>query len=308
MYASQPRVSVILCTYNPRSDLIAWTLTSIDRQTLPKADFELIVVDNRSTPPLDADLLCAQRDLSLRIIRENRAGLTQARVTGIQNSRAPLIVFVDDDNYLDPDYLEQALAIAAGNPWIGCFGGQSRGVFESKVPAWKSRLLCYLGVRDYGPNSITSTKRVWGEWEPIGAGMVCRREVAEQFVRWVRLLPDVVRLGRTGSALMSGDDTLVAHAAYSLSYACSYQPALRLSHWMKAPRLRSWVLARTLEGHGRSHVVLQSLKGEPIPRPSFAGMLVQLVVRYRRRIKKDGLGVGTIEWFWDLGYYSEARK
>ena len=28
------RVSVVLCTYNPRPDLIAWTLTSIEAQTM----------------------------------------------------------------------------------------------------------------------------------------------------------------------------------------------------------------------------------------------------------------------------------
>ncbi len=308
MASAQPRVSVILCTFNPRSDLISWVLTSLERQTLPKSEFELIVIDNRSEPPLDPAALNAGRNLPMRVVRENRPGLTQARVTGIETTCAPVIVFVDDDNYLDPDYLAEALRIEAENPWIGCFGGKARGVLETKIPAWKSRLLGYFGVRDYGPNPITSTRRVWGEWEPIGAGMVCRRDVAEQFIRWFRTIPDVGRLGRSGTGLMSGDDTLLAHAAYHLNYACSYQPALKLSHWIKASRLELRPMARIMAGHGRSHVVLQALKGEPIPRPTAAGVLFALVTGYSRRVKRDGFGKGTIEWFWDLGYFSEARR
>ena len=306
MSSRQPRVSVILCTYNPRPDLLSWALTSIQNQTLPAGDFELVIVDNNSDSPITAKHIPA--NVRCRIVRETKQGLTHARTAGIQITTAPIIVFIDDDNYLDPDYLEQALRIAAEQPWIGCFGGKARAVLEQAIPAWKSRLLCYLGVRDYGPNSITSTNDSWGEWEPIGAGMVCRRDVAERFVEWVAVLPHAKTLGRSGRHLMSGEDTLIAQAAYHLKYSCSYQPALKLSHWIKATRLRPLILARTLAGHGRSHVILLSLRGHTIPRPKFQPTIAELFRRYRHRVRKDGLSIGTIEWFWDLGYFQQARR
>ena len=87
--------------------------------------------------------------------------------------------------------------------------------------SWKRRCrpgrtaCCFLGVRDYGPNPITSTNRQWGEWEPIGAGMVCRREVAGHFAGLARTLPLAARLGRTGAGMMSGEDTLLAQCAHT---------------------------------------------------------------------------------------------
>ena len=299
---------MILCTFNPRPDLIRWALQSIERQTLPPEEFEFVIVDNGSSPPLDAEELSAGMQLHFRIIREPRPGLTQARIAGIHATSAPLAVFVDDDNYLDADYLEQALEIAAEFPFVGCFGGKTRAVFENAVPRWKHHLLGYLGVRDYGPQAITSNQRCWGKWEPIGAGLVCRRDVALAFERWVLEIPDAARLGHSGSGLMAGEDTLLAQSAYRLGYSCSYRPTLKLSHWMKASRLRSLVLARTLAGHGRSAVLLQKLKGERVYRPRIWFTGRELCQRYFRRVRKDGFGIGTIEWFWDLGWFREARR
>jgi glycosyltransferase involved in cell wall biosynthesis len=302
----QPKVSVILCTYNPRRDLLAWALSSVLRQSLPAEEFELVVVDNNSDPPVTPDLI--EQHSNGRIVREPRQGLTYARTAGIRATTAPLIVFIDDDNYIDSDYLEQALKIAEEQPWIGCFGGKSRAVLEAAIPAWKNCLLGYLGVRDYGPNAITSTKDCWGEWEPIGAGMVCRRDIAERFAEWVAVLPNAAKLGRNGRRLMSGEDTLIAQASYQCNYSCSYQPALKLSHWIKAPRLSCLVLARTITGHGRSHVILLSLRGQTVPRPKLQSTIAELLRRYRDRVLKDGLEIGTFLWFWDLGYFHQARR
>ena len=43
-----------------------------------------------------------------RHVREDELGLTPARLRGVAEAVAELLVFVDDDNILDPDYLEQA--------------------------------------------------------------------------------------------------------------------------------------------------------------------------------------------------------
>jgi hypothetical protein len=39
-------------------------------------------------------------------------------------------VFVDNDNLLDPDYLEMALRIARELPFLGSWSGQCRPEFE----------------------------------------------------------------------------------------------------------------------------------------------------------------------------------
>lgn len=299
------RVSVILCTCNPEPALLARALASLTRQTATQ--FEVVLVDNRSTPPLSPERLTAESSLPLRVVREERPGLTYARCCGIAASTGDLIVFVDDDNELDPEYLAQASAIAGREPAIGHFGGVARADLRGPIPSWKRRLLPFLGIKDAGADPITSSEPHWGAWEPIGAGMVTRRVVAEGFVAFVTRNEDAQALGRRGSGLMSGEDTLMARVANSLGFACSYQPALKLTHVMKPSRLRPSVLARTIEGHGRSHVVLERLLDRPVPRPSAWWMATQLPKRLLHRLRTHGFPAGVFAWCWDLGYVREAR-
>jgi GT2 family glycosyltransferase len=297
-----PELSVIICTRNPRPDLLRRVLDSLRAQTFPASRYELILVDNGSSPALDPATLDPGRALPLRVIVEPTAGLTVARCTGIAHARAGLLAFVDDDNFLDPDYLHHAVRIAAANPNIGHFGGIARAELEVPVSPTKAQLLGHLGIRDHGPDPITSTKAEWGPWEPIGAGMVARRDVALKWVEMSTTIPEARLLGRAGHALLSGEDTLFARAANSLGYACSYQPDLKLTHYMKRNRLRWRYLSRILEGHGRSYVLLRRALGED-PKPITRA---ELLTRLRFRLRKDGR-IGLITWFWDVGYRAQAN-
>jgi glycosyltransferase involved in cell wall biosynthesis len=301
-------ISVILCTYNPDRDLLEWALDSIEGQTLSKAQFELIVVDNSSDPPLSEKTVKEDRSVRLRLIREPRQGLSFARCAGITAAAADLLVFVDDDNRLAPDYLENALRIATEEPGIGLFGGIAEGVFESTVPKWKEKLLPYLGVRDYGPMPITSNNEYWGKWEPIGAGMVSRRDVGEEFVGMVEHSLIAGKLGRKGQSLLSGEDSLFARLANRLGYSCSYQPALKLFHFIKNSRLNYSYLAGTLKGHGRSFVLLQRVTGKEVQELESMSMYYLLVRRFFSRIRSWGLRAGIIHWFWDIGCLVESRN
>ena len=111
-------------------DLLGFALDSIQRQTLPQAGFDVVIVDNGSTPPLDAAALRSRLELdSLNLVREQRVGITFARCAGMRSQAGPR--FVDDDNRIAADYLEQALRIASDQPRTGAFGGICAPVFEN---------------------------------------------------------------------------------------------------------------------------------------------------------------------------------
>jgi glycosyltransferase involved in cell wall biosynthesis len=264
----------------------------------------LVLVDNGSVPALDAKKLDVGGKLPLRLVAEGVAGLTAARRTGIAAARAGLLVFVDDDNFLDADYLEQAVRIARENPGVGHFGGVARAELEVPCAEWKNELLGHLGVRDHGGEVITSDKKEWGPWEPIGAGMVSRRAVAERWAEVTRTDANAAALGRSGKALLSGEDGLFAKVAYELGYQCSYQPSLKLTHYMKRNRLTVRYLARLFEGHGRSNVLLRRAMGED-PRPV---TWAEMYKRLRFRIGKKGKRVGLLTFFWDLGYRAQVKE
>jgi GT2 family glycosyltransferase len=296
-------VSVIICTKDPRSDIFARAVDSIDRQTLAKERFELIVVDNNSCPPLDAAALRGNRAIGPIVLQEPQQGLSYARCTGIAAAKGDLFVFVDDDNFLASDYLEQSLRIAEREAGVGLFGGIAEVELERPIPKWKEGVLPYLGVRNHGDKPITAFADHWGEWEPIGAGMVARREVAEKFVEMFRTLPDARQLGRSGTSLLSGEDSLFARAAHRCGFSCSYQPALKLTHYMKQSRLRLKYLAKLMEGHGRSYVLLHRALGKPTDPLKVR----TAVARLGFRIKTKGRA-GVLTWFWDLGYALEKRN
>ena len=302
-----PKLSVVLCTYNPRPDLLAKSLRAISRQTLHADAFELVVVDNNSPVPLRTDVCerLALRDV--RVVRELRQGLTYARVAGINATSAGTICFVDDDNELEPDYLEKVLEIAASEPNLGVWGGICEGVFESEVQDYKKPWLPHLGVRYAGPDPLTGNGDAWGTHEPIGAGICVRREVAEGYVAFVEGVGGAGALGRQGKALLSGEDSLISRIAFRLGYLVGYRPQLRLNHHITAGRLKLSYLARLMEGHGRSYVVLQRLCGHDLPSFDEKQVRRDMLTNFRYRRQREGFNQAVGMYFWDKGYFAALQ-
>src|SRR5580658_7466146 len=112
-----PAISVIICAHNPRRDYLSRALDALKAQSLPREQWELLLIDNASKEPLANSL-----DLSWhrggRHVLEKELGLTPARLRGIREASGEVLVFVDDDNVLAPDYLDHALGIARSHPFV----------------------------------------------------------------------------------------------------------------------------------------------------------------------------------------------
>ena len=128
-------VDVIICTHNARADYFDRCLAGLRAQTLTFDGWNLLIVDNLSDQPVAGAV-----DLSwhprAQVARETTLGLTPARLRGIRESRADLLVLVDDDNVLAPDYLQRAVAIADARPFLGAWSGQCLPEFEVPPPEW----------------------------------------------------------------------------------------------------------------------------------------------------------------------------
>lgn len=103
-----PAVSVIIPTYN-RAKTIERAVNSVLNQTF--SDLELLVVDDCSTDDT-AEIIKNYKDERLVYIRhEKNRGEGGARNTGIQNSRAEYIAFLDSDDEWLPDKLSKQLQL-----------------------------------------------------------------------------------------------------------------------------------------------------------------------------------------------------
>ena len=113
---------VVICPHNPNPRCLQRALDALPKQTLPQAEWELLLIENASKGPLAGRLDAAWHPLA-RQLREERLGRAEARLRGISEARGPVLMFVDDDNVLAPDYLQKVSCITGENPttgsWIG---------------------------------------------------------------------------------------------------------------------------------------------------------------------------------------------
>lgn len=136
---ASPRISVIIPTRN-RPRQLHECLTSLSRQTCPLDDFEVLVVDDGSEPPV-TDVVTSFGDrLDVRVIRQMRQGAAAARNSGVLSARADLLAFTDDDCLAAPDWLERLLArLGCGNELL--VGGRVVNALNDNVYASTSQLI-----------------------------------------------------------------------------------------------------------------------------------------------------------------------
>src|SRR5262245_58835294 len=120
---SRHGLSVVLCTHNPRQEFLARTLESLQKQDLPQDRWELVIVDNASQVGVNTRFDLSWHAHS-RVVLEPNLGLTHARLCGIASTDSEILVFVDDDNLLDPNYLTTASRLLSEFPGLGAIGGQ----------------------------------------------------------------------------------------------------------------------------------------------------------------------------------------
>jgi glycosyltransferase involved in cell wall biosynthesis len=252
------RISVIIPTYNPTPSRMAKTLSGLHAQSLSTNQWELIIIDNNSHPPVKVDLNWHPHH---KIIREEKPGLTHARLKGFDAATGTLIVMVDDDNILDNDYLKNILSIFESNNKLGAIGGKSLPLFETLPPNWLNEFYSNLALRDLGNVVLISGwQNKYPEAAPIGAGMAIRRQALETYINKItngtRVITD-----RTGNSLSSGGDNDMVIEITRAGWQVGYFPELKLSHIIPPGRMQPKYLAKLLNNTNRSWVQLLESHG-----------------------------------------------
>jgi glycosyltransferase involved in cell wall biosynthesis len=108
---SHSAISVVIPTYN-RADLLGEAIDSVLAQDWP--NLEVVVVDDGSTDPTP-ELLSSFGD-RLRVIRQENAGESNARNTGIRAARHDLVALLDSDNRWLPGKLRRQMELFLADP------------------------------------------------------------------------------------------------------------------------------------------------------------------------------------------------
>lgn len=106
-------ISVVIPTYNV-APYLRLCLESIESQTYPH--FEVLLINDGSRD--DSKDICQEfinKDKRFRYFEQENLGISAARNTGIVNSNGEFITFIDGDDFVDPNYLEELYHAALKN-------------------------------------------------------------------------------------------------------------------------------------------------------------------------------------------------
>jgi glycosyltransferase involved in cell wall biosynthesis len=126
--------SVIIAVYN-RIKYLGYSIKSVLDQT--DQDLEIIVVDDGS--PIDPGPVVNSFDDRVRLVRKSNGGPASARNFGIANARGKYLLFLDDDDFLEPmaiETLREAIKSSPGAAWaVGRFSyADEEGRRLARVP------------------------------------------------------------------------------------------------------------------------------------------------------------------------------
>jgi glycosyltransferase involved in cell wall biosynthesis len=257
----KPVISLCLATYNPRKDYMERALEGVRRQTLSIAHWEFLLIDNISQPPLEGRVSLTGLP-NARIVVEKEQGLSHARRRAFQEAHGDLIINLDDDAVLDPDYLETARKIADLHPYLGVFGPQIRPIFE-EPPVWPVNE--YYGASRVVEEDIWSNDREHIPSTPWGVGSVVRKNVADAYVQKVLDDPRWGGLGRTAENLLSCEDIEIAMTACDLGFGKGVMKDLKLTHLIPAKRMTAEFLCKNAYGNGYSYTMHNWLRFARLP-------------------------------------------
>lgn len=198
-------VSVIVPVWN-RPDDIRRCLASLQVQTLPSSEFEVIVVDNGST---DDTADAAQAFPGVTVLSEPRPGSYAARNLGLSVARGRLIAFIDSDCSADPRWLEEAVRAAAAFPAAGVIAGH----IELRNDGGESSATCEAYERFFAFNQ--------------------QRNVANGIAvtaNWLSSAALLQAFGGFRADLKSGGDVDLAKRIRAAGHDIAYAPAMIVTH------------------------------------------------------------------------------
>ena len=235
-------ISIIICTYNGKLKLEE-TLLAILKL---KATFswELLVVDNASTDGTAAFTSSFLRDstIDFRILHEADPGLIKARLCGLRASKYDVLLYCDDDNTLDINYMQIGYDLMKSNPIIGALGGCGTPVFENKKPEWFDKYGHSFAVGSQAANDGPISEY---PAELYGAGAFFRKEVLLQFLD--KGFKSGLS-GRTGNNLVSGEDVEWCYLMQLAGHQIWYDHRLVFTHSMPQGRMNWEYYLRLKQG------------------------------------------------------------
>lgn len=257
--AAKSGVTVAICAHNAAGRL-STTLNHLTRQIATGIEWEVLVVDNGST---DDTSTIARRCwpagslAPLRVVHEPQLGVANARQRAIREAHYEYVSFVDDDNWVSPNWVALVFETLKQNPTVAAVGSLGTAASDGPLPDWFEQFQENYAV---GPCAPSGGDMTWSRGSFFTAGLALRREAA------LALFDAGFRFqlsGRKGGSLSSGEDSELCFALRLSGWHLWYEPRLRFVHFLPQRRLQ-WNYLRALwRGFGEADPVLDAYRYAP---------------------------------------------
>ena len=173
--------------------------------------FEVLVVDRSERPRL------LQTDDRLRCISTERVGKSAALNIGITKSRAPLVLFTDDDCTVPADWLTRAETVMADHPHVAM-------AFGDLVPIAHDPAGHFIPAAHLGSYRELRGKRFAHVRGGAGANMIARRELFDTVGGWDEMIGP-------SSRFKACEEWDLYYRTLAASQTVARAPELSVTHW-----------------------------------------------------------------------------
>lgn len=241
------RIDIAVCTF--RRKALMDTLASLARLIVPPGVRpRIIVADNDIEPSARPCVETAEALLAMEIVYVHcpAGNISIARNACLERSDANFLAFVDDDETVEPQWLDRLLA-AAEESDADVVLGPVRALYRPDAPRWMQR------------GNFHATRPVWVKGE-IRTGYTCNvlMRLAAPAIAGRRF---DLALGRSG-----GEDTAFFSAVHGAGGRFAFAADAWVEEPVPAPRARfSWLAQRRLR-MGQTHGRLLAARQEGVAR------------------------------------------
>jgi glycosyltransferase involved in cell wall biosynthesis len=283
-------VTIAICCHNSALRL-PQTLAHLAAQKVrTEVPWEVIVIDNGSadgTSRIAATCWPENALAPLRVCFEPELGLSYARCRAFEEARYEIVSFVDDDNWVLPNWVQLVADVMSKRADVGACGGYAEARSEIDQPPWFGLYREWYAV---GPQADHEGDITWSRGYLWGAGLSVRRCAWQQLIT---LGFRFLLMDRRGTELCSGGDSELCLALRLVGWRLWYEPRLKFYHYIPASRLQWRYLRKALRGIGAaspSHKAYQAVQqhNSPSLKAWFAGKwscqvivsFIKLMVRF----------------------------
>jgi glucosyl-dolichyl phosphate glucuronosyltransferase len=275
------KLSVVICTYN-RCQMLKACLDSLVNQTVPHTNFEIIVIDNNSnddTQKVIQGYYC--KFDNIRVISEQKQGLSNARNRGWREANGAYIAYIDDDARADKNWVGRIiLSFQEIKPSPDVVGGKIIPFFYGQIPPWFPIDIEVLSRGDQ-KRFLTDAE---GQYGFYGSNMIFKKEILQESNGFS------TEYGMQGNAIGVAEETEFFRRLSKLSRLLWYDPDIIVEHLISKNSFDSKFIFRRCYKNGKA---LAEIENSRILSLDYAkkvlGLFLFFLVRLDKKVRVPSL-------------------